>query len=64
MQLFAKREKYAFPPPLFSSPFNHFFPQYDIWPYFQPPQPDGGMGWGKTEKYTPLKTPPPLGKTV
>ena len=23
--------KYAFPP-IFSSPFNHFFPQHDIWP--------------------------------
>ena len=42
-------EKYAFPP-LFSSPFDHFFPQPVIWPYFYP------LGGGANRKiYTPVE---------
>ena len=43
-------ENYAFPT-FFSSPFNHFFPQHDIWPYFC------HIFGGSTEKYTPLLQP-------
>ena len=42
-------EKICIPPPFFSSPFNHFFPQHFIWPFFL------GGGAGQTEKYTPLR---------
>ena len=39
-------KKYAFPP-LFLSPFNNFFPQPVIWPYFAPPR-----GGGVKQKHT------------
>ena len=34
-------KKYVFSP-FFSSPFNHFFPQHVIWPYFCPRAGGGG----------------------
>ena len=45
-------KKYEFFP-LFSSPFNHFFPQHDIWPYFCPPPTGGGSN---RNIYTPAVT--------